>query len=66
MKKTTKKLVLSKETLRALNDADLRQVAGGMRDTENNCQGRATEVTDCNCYYPTGVCMTSGYHGCCP
>ena len=26
MKKTTKKLVLSKETLRALNDADLRQV----------------------------------------
>jgi len=63
MKKTTKKLVLSKETLRTLNDGDLQQAAGGMRDSANNCEVDRNE-TRVNCYPNVG--RTSGYHGCCP
>lgn len=62
MKKTTKKLVLSKETLRALNDADLQQVAGGAPNSANHCNGGETAVTNC---YTNALCKTGEYFGCC-
>jgi hypothetical protein len=50
MKKQTKKLVLAKETLRALEDRDgLKQAAGGL-----------TVVTGCNYCY-TGSCPDRCY-----
>jgi hypothetical protein len=42
MKKTVKKLVLAKETLRTL-DMELDRVAGGVTTTSDQCTG-ATEV----------------------
>jgi hypothetical protein len=62
MKKTTKKLVLSKETLRALNDADLKQVGGGAPTSAFDCNGGPTMVTMC---YTNAACKTSEYYGCC-
>jgi hypothetical protein len=62
MKKTTKKLVLSKETLRALNDADLGQVGGGAPNSAYDCNGGETMVTDC---YTNARCKTFEHFGCC-
>jgi hypothetical protein len=59
MKKATKKLVLSKETLRALNDADLRQVAGGRPPPTDR-----TGCSDFSCYSEGPGCTTGEYYGC--
>ena len=59
MKKTTKKLMLSKETLRALNDADLRQVAGGRPPATDNGGCSAS-----GCYTDGTGCRTGEYYGC--
>lgn len=62
MKKATKKLVLSKDTLRALNNADLQKVGGGAPESAFQCTGGETMVTDC---YTNVQCKTTEYYGCC-
>jgi len=51
MKKTTKKLVLAKETVRTLGKADLTTVQGGSYYTVCGCASGAI-----NCLYSQGTC----------
>ncbi|MCK4340461.1 MAG: class I lanthipeptide [Phycisphaerae bacterium] len=50
--RTTKKLVLNKETVRTLQDEDLRQVAGGQMAVADHIIISTVTVWAC----PTGLC----------
>ena len=55
MKKTLRKLSLSRETLRALNDGDLSHAAGGA--TRQNCPATGN-TCDCTLGCTQEVCTT--------
>ncbi|RKH77646.1 hypothetical protein D7Y21_36975 [Corallococcus sp. AB045] len=63
MKKPTKKLTLSKDTLRALNETQLKQVAGGIPPSVYDCDG--TDPTEATVCYTNALCQTGEYFGCC-
>jgi hypothetical protein len=56
MKKTLRKLSLSRETLRALNDGDLPNAAGGA--TQKNCPATGN-TCDCTLGCNTVPCTTA-------
>lgn len=58
----SKKLSLSKESLRDLSEAELQQVDGGAPNSAFSCDGGETMVTWC---YTNASCRTSEYYGCC-
>lgn len=62
MNTKSKKLVLSKESLRDLSDAELQKVDGGAPPSVAACEGGETMVTWC---YTNASCKTSEYYGCC-
>jgi len=64
MKRTRKKLMLNKETLRRLNADDLRWVVGGDEDPPDSvnttsCPCPGSEVSNCKCD-PTNGTMGGG------
>ncbi|AFE05364.1 hypothetical protein COCOR_03657 [Corallococcus coralloides DSM 2259] len=63
MKKPTKKLTLSKDTLRSLNETELKQVAGGAPTSVVACTG--TDPTEATVCYTNALCSTGEAFGCC-
>ena len=56
MKKLGRKLTLSRETIRDLNDSQLREAAGGATAQGGRCRDDGSNVTE--------MCVTDGQTGC--